>query len=141
MRNSDRSPATIGPMGRRHVVRLAGVVIGYSDLEHGWPGERRAQGVFRPGIGYELVEPVFRLYTEAVPTDGGDVHDEVKLERYHTSRDALGLTLEEPDGTVVKTSAIHVADYTHTGREDARRLDVLISDDGYWERRAARDGG
>lgn len=135
-----RPPEATPSTATRHVVRLAGVVIGYSDLEEASPGERRARGVFRPGIGYELVEPVFRLYTEAVPTAGGDVGDEAKLERYHSSRDALGLTLEEPDGTVVRTSAIHVADYTHDGRDDDRLLDVLISDDGYWERRAARDG-
>ncbi len=135
-----RPAPTAAATGRRHVVRLAGVVIGYSDLEQAWPGERRARGAFRPGIGYELVEPVFRLYTEAVPTAGGDVRDEAKLERYHTSRDALGLTLEEPDGTVVKTSAIHVADYAREGREDDRALEVLISDDGYWARRATRAG-
>ncbi len=135
-----RPPAATPSTATRHVVRLAGVVIGYSDLEEAWPGERRARGVFRPGIGYELVEPVFRLYTEAVPTADGDVRDAAKLERYHSSRDALGLTLEEPDGTVVRTSAIHVADYTHDDRAADRLLDVLISDDGYWERRAARDG-
>lgn len=134
-------PALEGPdTAARHVVRLAGVVIGYSDLEHAWPGERRARGAFRPGIGYELVEPVFKLYTEAVPTPGGTVRDEAKLERYHNSRDALGLTLEEPGGTVVRTSAIHVADYARDGSDDDRVLEVLISDDGYWERRAARNG-
>ncbi len=134
-------PPTAGPStGTRHVVRLAGVVIGYSDLEHTWPGERRARGVFRPGIGYELVEPVFRLYAEAVPRVGGDVRDAAKLERYHNSRDALGLTLEEPDGTIVRTSGIHVADYTRDDGAGDRVVDVLISDDGYWERRAARDG-
>lgn len=125
--------------GTRHVVRLAGVIIGYSDLEDAWPGEGRARGVFRPGIGYELVEPVFRLYTAAVPVARGPVVDEAKLDRYHQSRDALGLTLEEPDGTVVRTSGIHIADYTSDGAGE-RELDVLISDGGYWERRAAREG-
>ena len=122
------------------MVRLAGVVIGYSELEQAWPGEGRARGAFRPGIGYELVEPVFRLYTEAVPTPDGRVTDDTKLERYHSSRDALGLTLEEPDGTVVRTSGIHIADYTRGGGDGERHLEVLISDDGYWERRAARAG-
>ncbi|MGH7669100.1 MAG: hypothetical protein ACRENQ_06360 [Gemmatimonadaceae bacterium] len=138
--NPVRPPATTSSVRTRHVVRLAGVVIGYSDLEDAWPDQGRARGVFRPGIGYELVEPVFRLYAEAVPTAGGDVRDEAKLERYHGSRDALGLALEDADGTVVRTSAIHVADYTHDGHDGDRFLDVLISDDGYWERRAAREG-
>lgn len=133
--STPRQPAA----GTRHVVRLAGVIIGYSDLEDARAGEGRARGVFRPGIGYELVEPVFRLYTEAVPVARGPVVDEAKLDRYHHSRDALGLTLEEPDGTVVRTSGIHIADYTPDGAPE-RELEVLISDDGYWERRAARDG-
>lgn len=125
----------------RHVVRLAGVVIGYSDLEEGWPGDGRARGLFRRGIGYEMVEPVFRLYTEAVPEPDGGVRDDAKLQRYHASRDALGLTLEEADGTVVKTSGIHIADYAANGDDEAaRHLEVLISDRGYWDRRAARDG-
>ncbi|MHB1863243.1 MAG: hypothetical protein ACYCVL_09765 [Gemmatimonadaceae bacterium] len=124
----------------RHVVRLAGVVIGYSELEDASPGDGRAHGHFRPGIGYELVEPVFRLFAEAVPRRGGRVMDEAKLERYHRSRDALGLTLEEADGTVVKTSGIHIADYASQQGAEGRALEVLISDAGYWERRAARDG-
>ncbi len=128
------APAT----SRRHVVRLAGVVIGYSDLEQAWPGEGRARGAFRPGIGYELVEPVFRLFREAVPAPDGEVRDADKLERYHNSRDALNLTLEDADGAVVRTSGIHIADYTDGPAAGERHLDVLISDDGYWARRAAR---
>lgn len=126
----------------RHTVRLAGVVIGYSELEQAWPDEGRARGEFRPGIGYELVEPVFRLFTEAVPAEDGPVSDAAKLERYHQSRDALGLRLEDADGTVVRTSAIHVADYANTqARGGGRRhLDVLIQDEAYWARRAAREG-
>lgn len=125
------SPAT----GRRHVVRLAGVVIGYSELEETWPMDRRARGKFRPGIGYDLVEPVFRLYAEAVPPGDGVVIDDTKLERYHNSRDALGLRLEDADGNVVKTSGIHIADYSRERGADARHLDVLISDERYWVRR------
>lgn len=128
-----------GPRAR-HVVRLAGVVIGYSDLEEVWPAEGRARGAFRPGVGYELVEPVFRLYSEAVPDPAAGVRDEGKLARYHQSRDALGLTLEAPDGATVKTSGIHIADYARAGNDDARVLEVLIADGGYWERRAARAG-
>jgi hypothetical protein len=125
----------------RHIVRLAGVVIGYSELEEVWPGEGRARGLFRPGIGYELVEPVFRLFAEAVPAGAGTPGDAAKLERYHQSRDALGLRLEEADGTVVPTSGIHIADYTGERGPAERHLDVLIRDDGYWSRRAARERG
>lgn len=130
-----RTPST----RMRHVVRLAGVVVGYSELEDASPGDGRARGHFRPGIGYELVEPVFRLFVEAVPRRGGRIADETKLERYHRSRDALGLTLEEADGTVVKTSGIHIADYASAQGAEGRALEVLISDPGYWERRAVRE--
>jgi hypothetical protein len=97
-----------------------------------------ASGAFRPGIGYELVEPVFRLFREAVPERGGKVADEEKLARYHSSRDALALTLEDADGFLVRTSAIHVADYATPSRAEARWLDVLTTDRRYWERRAER---
>ncbi|MDE3129287.1 MAG: hypothetical protein KGL38_14855 [Gemmatimonadota bacterium] len=126
--------------GARHTVRLAGVVVGYSELEEAWPTEGRAGGAFRPGIGYELVEPIFRLFVEAVPVPGGAVNDDAKLERYHQSRDALHLRLEDADGTAVGTSAIHIADYARERGPEARRLEVLISDQAYWARRAARDG-
>jgi hypothetical protein len=133
-------PAAPPPAHVRHTVRLAGVVIGYSDLEDAWPVEGRARGTFRPGVGYELVEPVFRLFVEAVPIPDGTVADGAKLERYHQSRDALNLRLEDADGTPVHTSAIHIADYARERGPEARRLEVLIRDDGYWARRAARAG-
>jgi hypothetical protein len=132
---------TSGTKSARHVVRLAGVVIGYSELEEASPGQGMARGAVRPGIGYELVEPVFRLFREAVPVAGGSVVDNAKLERYHNSRDALGLTLEEADGIPVRTSSIHVADYATSERADARQLEVLITDVGYWARRLAREEG
>lgn len=136
----NHQPPNAAPAGARHTVRLAGVVIGYSDLEEAWPAEGRARGAFRPGVGYELVEPVFRLFVEAVPVPDGAVRDDAKLERYHQSRDALNLRLEDADGTVVGTSAIHIADYARERGAAARRLEVLIRDDGYWARRAAREG-
>jgi hypothetical protein len=137
VRRLDDSPVQTA---NRHVVRLAGVVIGYSDLEDAWVDDGRARGVFRPGVGYELVQPVFRLYRDAVPAPDGPVRDEEKLARYHASRDALGLTLEDADGVVVRTTAVHIADYADEGADGPRHLEVLIADDGYWARRAARDG-
>jgi len=114
---------------------LKGIAIGYSDLEEIDPSLGRARGVFRPGIGYELVQPVFKLYTDAVPTPGGDVSDADKLARYHKSRDALGLSLEDDAGRAVQTTAIHIADYTHL---DRGRIDVeaLIDDARYWKTRS-----
>ena len=115
-------------------MRLHGVVIGHSDLEDVEPFLGRTRGRFRPGTGYELVQPVFRLYTEAVPTPGAAVTDQEKLDRYHKSRDALGLSLEDETGRAIRTSAIHIVDYS-AKREGSIELEVLISDRDYWSRR------
>lgn len=118
----------------RHTVRLRNIVVGWSDLERADRAEGRARGVFRPGVGYDLVQPVFQLYAEAVPAAGAAVADAEKLERYYRARDALGLSLEDADGNEVRTSAIHIADYS--GRRGGRiELDVLISDRVYWDKR------
>ncbi|MEX2178282.1 MAG: hypothetical protein WD801_06200 [Gemmatimonadaceae bacterium] len=118
----------------RHTVRLKDIVVGWSDLDDVDPALGRARGRFRPGVGYELVQPVFQLYTEAVPAPGAQVADAEKLDRYHRSRDALGLSLEDESGRAITTSAIHIADYSDR-RGGHIELDVLITDRGYWGRR------
>jgi hypothetical protein len=120
----------------RHTVRLHGVVIGYSDLEDAEPSLGRARGRFRPGSGYELVQPVFQLYAEAVPVRGAGTMDAEKLDRYHRSRDALGLSLEDDSGRAIRTSAIHISDYSEK-RDGSIELEVLISDRDYWNRRVS----
>jgi hypothetical protein len=118
----------------RHTIRLHSVVVGYSELENIEPELGRAWGAFRPGLGYELVQPVFRLFAQAVPRDGSAKNTEM-LERYYTARDALQLRLEDPDGRLIRTSAIHIADYTVEDGGAAIEVDVLISEDRYWEQR------
>src|SRR5678815_1368305 len=118
----------------RHTVKLNGVVVGHSELENTESDLGRAWGAFRPGLGYELVQPVFRLFAQAVPRDGSRDND--MLERYYKARDALRLQLEDASGRVIRTSAIHIADYTIEDGEKAIELDVLISDDAYWGKRA-----
>ena len=122
----------------RHTLKLHGIAIGYSDLEDADPALGRARGVFRPGVGYDLVQPVFSLYSEAVPKAGGEVADKEKLERYYKARDALQLSLEDDSGRVIRTSAIHISDYAHE-RGGTLELDVLIDDAGYWKGRSRRD--
>jgi len=119
----------------RHTVRLHGVIVGHSDLEHAEPGLGRAWGPFRPGIGYELVQPVFRLYARAVPRGDTAPKDDAMLERYYKARDALRLELQDADGRAIRTSAIHILDYTVEEGSGALELDVLISDVSYWTRR------
>src|SRR6266704_3629154 len=118
----------------RHTVRLHGVIVGHSELEHIDPEIRRAWGTFRPGLGYDLVQPVFRLFSEAAPP-GGAKKDAELLDRYYSARDALDLELQDHEGRRIRTSAIHIADYTVERGQDAVELDVLISDDAYWTAR------
>ena len=82
-----------------------------------------------PSAGYELVQPIFQLFTEAVPMPGGEPLDEDKLARYHAARDRLGLELVDASGKRIETSAIHIADYGERSIE----LDVLVSDEEFWE--------
>jgi hypothetical protein len=124
----------------RHTVTLHGVAVGYSELEEVDPALGVARGQFRPGVGYDLVQPIFRLYVEAVPTPGGDVVDPDKLARYHRSRDALALALEDDAGRGIRTSAIHIADYSHRPN-GSMQLEVLIADGDYWSRRDAAARG
>jgi len=119
----------------RHTLKLHGVVVGWSDLERIEPDLGRARGRFRPGIGYELVQPVFRLFAEAVPRDESGSRDETKLARYYKSRDALQLELVDAGGARIPTTTIHIADYTSNGTGDCE-LDVLIADADYWQRRS-----
>jgi hypothetical protein len=118
----------------RHTVRLHGVIVGHSDLEHAEPAVGRAHGAFRPGVGYELVQPVFRLFALAVPRDGSPKDDDA-LERYYKARDALNLELVDASGAPIATSALHIADYSVEEGPGAMELDALISDAGYWSLR------
>ncbi|MFI5257249.1 MAG: hypothetical protein ACHQRK_08310 [Gemmatimonadales bacterium] len=116
----------------RHTVKLQNVIIGHSDLERRDVAEQRAWGRFRPGIGYELVQPVFRLFTEAVPLPGGEPMDVEKLGRYHAARDQLGLVLVDDAGRALRTTAIHIADYSEKGGPEALELEVLVKDETFW---------
>ena len=118
----------------RFTVKLHGIAVGYSELEEADPALGRARGRFRPGVGYDLVQPVFLLYSEAVPSPGAAVADEDKLQRYHKSRDALGLSLEDDTGRSIRTTAIHIADYSER-RGGSIDIEVLISDPLYWKQR------
>jgi hypothetical protein len=117
-----------------HTVRMNNVIVGHSELEHIMPNDGRAWGTFRPGLGYELVQPVFRLFAQAVPHDGGPTN-EAMLERYYRSRDQLHLELQSARGTTIRTSAIHIVDYSVEDGSTPLRIEVLISDPAYWNLR------
>jgi hypothetical protein len=111
---------------------MQGLIVGHSELEQRDASVRRAWGRFRPGLAYELVQPIFRLFTEAVPMRGGEPRDAEKLARYHAARDKLGLELVDAEGRKIDTAAIHIADYTEKQGRDAIELDVLVSDEEFW---------
>jgi hypothetical protein len=117
----------------RHTVKLHGVIVGHSELEQRDASTRRAWGRFRPGLGYDLVQPIFRLFVEAVPLRGGEPRDEDKLARYHAARDKLGLELVDASGRTIGTSSIHIADYSERQGSDAVEVEVLVNDDEFWE--------
>jgi len=48
----------------------------------------------------------------------------------------LHLELQDDQSRTIKTSAIHIVDYSESGEQNTLELDVLISDDAYWKRRA-----
>lgn len=121
-----------------HTVKLHGVIVGHSELEHAERDVGRAWGAFRPGLGYDLVQPVFRLFSEAVARTG-ETLDAAKLDRYYKARDALRLELTDAAGAPIRASAIHIADYTAESGPGAIAVDVLISDERYWARRAEGD--
>ena len=118
----------------RHTLKLNGIIVGHSQLEE-VELDGRAWGQFHPGLGYELVQPIFRLFTEATPMPGGEPRDQIKLAQYMEARDKLPFELVDENGKRIKTAAIHIADYEAERGEGAISLDVLISDDEYWRAR------
>lgn len=117
----------------RHTVKMHGVIVGHSDLEQADASLGRAWGTFRPGLGYELVQPVFQLFSQAVPTRGGEPRNDFTLARYHAARDKLGLHLVDANGNLIETTTIHIADYQD--EDGSLELDVLIRDAEYWDAR------
>ena len=75
-----------------YTVRMHGITVGHSDLERRAPSTNAASGVFRPGLGYELVEPIFQL-------DG---------DRRRQALDKLALELVDAHGLVVLTTRIEI---------------------------------
>ncbi|MEO6445883.1 MAG: hypothetical protein ABIZ91_03985 [Gemmatimonadaceae bacterium] len=84
------------------IVKLRDVLVGRSDLRHRTPDSADARGVFRPGLGWELVEPVFDMRTS-----DGTSGAEGNL-RYRSALETLSLALHAPGGAVVGTSRIEI---------------------------------
>ncbi|MDQ6828660.1 MAG: hypothetical protein M3081_07320 [Gemmatimonadota bacterium] len=121
-------PAGLDDRPPAYTVRMHGVSIGFSSLSEADAASRVARGDFRAGLGFELVQPIFRLYAEAMPRGASEPNDRAKLQRFQRARQALALELVSPAGRVLETESILILDY-----DDGRELEASISDPKFWE--------
>jgi len=107
------------------VLKMSGVIVGRSELERRDAQRRVASGAFRPGLGYELVEPVFALYASASDADG--------LARYRKARDALQLQLTAASGVPVSVRDLHIRrDVVLSANDPTLVLEVQSDDPSLW---------
>ena len=107
-----------------YTLRLRGVTVGWTSLEEGDPATGTAAGALRPGVGYELVEPIFQLRTNAA--------DQETLRRYRDARATLPLELVDARGTRVRTTELVIVPAVG---DAAPRLEARIEDPGFWRER------
>ena len=105
---------------------MSGVIVGRSELEVRDADTGVARGAFRPGLGYELAQPVFALYETA----GSDSD---ALARYRKAREALRLTLADHAGASVQVRDLHIrppadGEYSDSGLV----LEVVTDDPRIW---------
>jgi len=77
-----------------YTVRLRGIIVGRAELAAADPSTGERSGAFKPGPGYELVEPLFQLSGQ----------------RFDHAMRALRLELLDDRGAVVPTRSIHIRD-------------------------------
>ena len=105
---------------------MSGVIVGRSELENRDPESRIARGAFRPGLGYELTQPIFALFT---PSNG----DPTSLARYRKARAALKLQLTDSTGAAVRVRELHVLTDATTGTgKSGLVLEVETDDPAVW---------
>jgi hypothetical protein len=105
-------------------VTMSGVIVGRSELESRDPSARVARGAFRPGLGYELTQPVFALFTER----GGNAD---ALARYRKAKAALKLQLMDSAGGPVRVRELHIRPDS-TGASNGLVLEVETDDPAVW---------
>ena len=107
------------------ILRMSGVIVGRSELETRDAAHGLARGAFRPGLGYELTEPIFALLDDA-----GD--DAEALARYRKARDALRLTLTDSSGATVSMRNPHIRRGGTAPGEPALVLEIETDDPILW---------
>lgn len=86
-------------------------------------------GAFVPFPTYEGVQPVFRIFAEAVGTKLADSNQigQVKLERYYQERDDLDLSVTTMTGLPVKTLWIHIVDFSKNLGDDGYEAEFCVA--------------
>ncbi len=97
-------------------LKLHGILLGRSELEDRDPSTRFVEGVFHPGTGYALVEPIFTLRL-------------TNPERYVKARDTLTFELAGDDGASLRASDVEIA-----ADGDALTLRARVDDAVFWGR-------
>jgi len=101
---------------------MSGVIVGRTDLESRDAVRKVALGTFRPGLGYELAQPVFDLYEAAGSDPAG-------LDRYRRARDELRLQLTDAGGSQVRFRDLHIRRAKDTVPEGTEYVIEVSSDD------------
>jgi hypothetical protein len=81
------------------ILKLRGVIVGRAELGPRDPATGISRGPFRPGLGWEVVEPVFLLREEA--SAGA-------LERFERARRELAFELTTGDGARLPVDLVDV---------------------------------
>lgn len=102
-------------------LKMSTVIVGRSELEHRDAARRVAHGAFRPGLGFDLVQPIFDLY------DGGS--DAAAAARYRKAREALRLQLTDSSGNAVSVREVHIRRDGATGSGTAGYVIEVETDD------------
>jgi hypothetical protein len=122
-----------------YIVRMRGVIVGRSALDRSDAATHSATGEFRPGVGYDLVQPIFRLWSQAMPRDPDGARDSARLARFEAARARLGLELFDARGESYVVRSIHIADFTEEDGPDALELTVVSDDPRFWNDRRSPD--
>lgn len=109
-----------------YLLKLRDVIVGRSDLAQRDAEQRIARGAFRPGFGWELVEPIFTL----LPVGDSVASDEERA-RYNRARDTLALALYAPDGALIETARIDIM--RDAASPTGLTLDVGVVGDVFWQ--------
>ena len=105
-----------------YTLTMSGVIVGRSELETRDAEAGVARGAFRPGLGYELAQPVFALYQ-------GLGSDAEGLARYRKARDALRLNLTDSAGTSVSVRDLHIRPSTDGESSESGLVLEIVTDD------------